>query len=188
MKKEKIEELKNEIFNHVISFDRNLFDRDWAVDDRMRKMGKAVDGAVDHCIQNNYDDFDFWVFVTYRKGKLRSKNSAVKILEPKSLVEVLEEGIKLPEETSMVEIKIKPVIFNDFNRNVFDCPIYETKFGLGKEEGLTPAQLKRRYGLGKDDNLYLVDDMKENSRILKFVKKNKKHKDTRERIEYEYYL
>lgn len=173
-----IDELQNEILNQVVQFDKKLFDRKWEIDDRMRKLASDIVKMVDVYNKEKLDDFDLWVFLTYRQGKMRSKNTCIKKLEPKSLVNVLAEGIEIPDDATMVEIEIKPVIRRNYDRTVSTENIYSVKFGLTKgEELLSEDQLKRRYKLTPKENLYSVRDMSENSKILKFYNRKKRAKE-----------
>ena len=177
MKEETLKQLKTTIYKQIVQFDQRLFDHKWEKDSQKVDLRKKVDGLVDICDKQNVDDYDLWVFLTFRQGKMRSKNSCIKELEPKSLVDALLDGFEIPDDASMVEIEIKPVLNKKYDRNVVEFPIYSVRFGLGKEENLTEKQLKRRYKLNGDDNLYSIQDMQENSKILQFYNRKKRAKE-----------
>lgn len=174
MKKRNIDETKNEIFKQIQRFDSMLFNRRVKVDDELRALAHDVVDMVDNILKEDIDDFDLWVFVKYREGKMRSKYSRIRKLEPKTLITAIDEGFVLPDNATMVSIDIRPVLKKGYNINVSTQSIYSVEFGLNNGEELTIPQLKRRYNLGPDDKLLSVKDMQENSQILKFYKNKKK--------------
>lgn len=182
MKKENIETLKKEIITQILMFERKLFLCDIKPSQKITEMKENVKGMVDLFLDRGLDDFDLWVFLKYREGKLRSKNSRLIEQKPKTLVEALEEGFEIPDDATMVEFKIKPVLEKNYNRIVNEESLYTIKFGLGKGEELTVEQLKRRYGLNPNDNLFSIDDMKE-SKILKIYNRKKRLKEERKKAQ-----
>ena len=176
MKKAILDDIKNNMFAQIVKFDKMLFDAEWINESQKRNLANKVISAVDTIYKHNVDDCDLWVFLTFREGKLRSKNSRIRKLEPKTLANAIVEGFELPDTTTMVEIENRPVMEKDYNRVVSSSVLYEVKFGLGNNETLTAEQLKRRYNLKPSDNLFSVEDMHENSKILKFFHVKKKQK------------
>jgi len=166
--------IRKMVFHKLIDFENQLLDRKWEQDARRMKLAKTVDKMVSEFEKYDIDDFDFWVFLKYREGKMRSKNAVNKTLEPVILADVMKNGIKLPDNTTMVEIDIKPVLIKGYDRMVMPDSIYRLEFGLGDGQYLTREQLKRRYGLKHNDFLYEVADLNENSKILKFYSTKKK--------------
>jgi len=172
------DEIKNEMLKQIVHFENLLFVRKWKVDDRMRELAQNIVNMVDTYEKYGIDDYDLWVFVQYRQGKMRSKNSCIKKLDPITLINVIAEGIEIPDDATMIDIEIKPVMKKNYNRTVSEVSLYSVKFGLGNGEELTLEQLKRRYGLTAKDNLYSVEDMK-SGKILKFFNRKKREKAIR---------
>jgi hypothetical protein len=172
-----IQDIKRTIFHQIIVFDKRLYGRDLQYDDSVKSIAGRVNAVVDKLVSKG-GDFDLWVFLTYRHGKKLSKKSFTKELKPKSLVNAMSEGFDVPEEASLIEIEIKPVLYRGYDRNVLPDSVYSSSFALGQSEGLTTAQLKRRHGLSPEGNLFSVEDLKTDGKILKFYKAKKlKNKD-----------
>lgn len=176
MTKENIFELKNDIYQQLQLFEIKLLDTNSLDKKKLDAWQVKIHKLVDEFVKQGGEDLDLWVFLKYRDGKVLSKNSKVVKIEPVTLRDAIDKGFKIPDTTTMVEFEIKPVWENGYNRYVEDQNIYEIKFGLNNGEELTPEQFKRRYKLSVNDNLYSVDDLKENGRILKFVSMKKKAK------------
>ena len=176
MKEELKQKIKTEFAYHLYNFDSAIYGCKRPVDDKMKECFKKIIDFVEVVDKRGIEDFDLWVFVQLREGKMRSKKVRHVKLDPKSLTEALSEGFEISTDTTLVKIAIKPVFKQDYNVTVSTESVYENKFGLGKEENLTVAQVKRRYGLNEDENLFSVDDFK-NSKIFKLYKVKDKMKE-----------
>lgn len=173
MKQETIWEIKNEMFIQIQRFERSLLDIDSIEEKRLKNIGLKIHKLVDDFVKQGGEDINLWVFLTYRDGKVLSKRSRVVKVEPITLRAALEQGFSIPETASVVEFEIKPVWESGYNRYVDEENIYKLKFGLNKGEELTPEQFRRRYKMNPNDNLYSVDDLKQNSKLLKFINTKK---------------
>lgn len=176
MKKENIFDMKNAMYQQIQTFELYLLDTKSLEEAKLKKLSNNIHKVVDEFVKQGVEDINLWVFLKYRDGKVMSKKSRVINVEPKTLLEAIEQGFEIPETASIVEFEIKPVWENGYNRFVEPNSIYEIKFGLNNGEELTVEQLKRRYKLTPRDNLYSVEDMK-NSKILRFTKKKKQNKN-----------
>ena len=185
MKKENILELKNHLYQQIQLFELNLLDTDSIARNKLNNLKKEINRLVDEFVKLGGEDIDLWVFLNYVDGKLLSKTSKMVKVEPVTLRDALANGFKIPETATIVEFGIKPVWKNGYNRYVEPKNIYEIKFGLNNGEEVTETQLKRRYKLTAKDNLYSVEDLKENSKILKFFSKKKRTKQSIVRVQSE---
>lgn len=173
-------ELKQKIIKgfayQLYNFDNAVYGCARPVDEKMKESIKKIVDFVDVVDKQGIEDFDLWVFVKLREGKMRSKKVRNVKLEPKTLNDAVAEGFEIPTETTLVKIEIKPVLKQDYNVRVVPESVYENRFGLGKEENLTVEQVKRRYGLNENENLFSLEDFK-NSKIFKLYKIKDKMKE-----------
>lgn len=165
-------QMKNTIANQLLKFNNRLYGCQREFSEDLKTSCKKISSMVDSVVKHDLDDCDLWVFVQYRLGKLRSKKSYINKMEPKTLLQAIDEGIKIPDDATYVEITIQPVFKNNYDVKVVQEVIYQVRFGIGKSEELSVDQFKRRYGLTEDDNLFSIEDLKE-SKILKFYKRKK---------------
>ena len=90
---------------------------------------------------------------------------------PKKIKDVLAEGFDIPVDVSLIELKVMPAMMDHGKMRVIEEVFYETRMAIGKEEQLTPEQLKRRYGITPDEKLLSVEDLA-NNRVLRFYEHN----------------
>ena len=166
-------ELINTIANQLVRFNNLVYGVKRGVDDEMRVVIDRVKKVVNTADERELDDFDLWVFVTYREGRMLSKNKVVRRQEPVSLVDAICDGFKLPSNTTFVKIQIQPVFKKDYDVHLANVSVYEVQFGVGEEQNLTDKQLKRRYGLEPEDNLFSKEDLQSES-IFTFYDSKKK--------------
>ena len=169
MKKEVKQEIVKNMAHQLVDFDNGVYGCKRPLDDKMKEAVKKIFEFVEVMDKKDIEDFDLWVFVQYREGKMRSKYVRHVKLEPKTLVQAITEGFEVPTNATLIKFEVKPVIKNNYDVRVVPESIFETRFGLGKEENLTSEQVKRRYGLEEDENLFSTEDFKA-SKIFKFYK------------------
>lgn len=174
-----VNEIKTTILNQIAVFDKRLYGRDSVCVDEIQQMSVRINDVVDKAMLKA-EDFDMWVFLKYRHGKKLSKKSFTKELEPVSLIDAITDGFDIPEEATLIEIEIRPVVYKKYDRNVLPNSVYSVRFALGMSEveNLTAAQLKRRHGIGPNENLFSIADLKSESKILNFY--NSKKSKTKE--------
>ena len=119
MKKENIFDMKNAMYQEIQTFELYLLDTKSLEEAKLKKLSNNIHKVVDEFVKQGVEDINLWVFLKYRDGKVMSKKSRVVSVEPKTLIDAIEQGFEIPETASIVEFEIKPVRENGYNRNSF---------------------------------------------------------------------
>ena len=175
MKKQKATQvklnIKNDMKKHFRAFYIEVFGPEAKDNEKYNEAITRIDQMVDICEKKGVRDYDMMVSVKYRIGRKANTKSFIEEQPSKRMIDVIWDGFDIPCDVSYIEIKVVPALLDGNNMKELKDPIFETKFGIGKEQNLTEEQMERRYGLTLEDMVLSVDDLK-NNRILRFYDHN----------------
>ncbi|MBQ8615020.1 MAG: hypothetical protein IJ415_00395 [Clostridia bacterium] len=172
-KEQYISEIQSEMVNDFGYFYQSIFGKvtEDNITPELLKAVEKIKQLVSSCENHNVLDYDLYVYVNYRIGKMRNPKSYMEEQPPKKMKVVLDEGFDIPVDVSLIELRVMPAMMDKGKMRIVDDVIFETKMAIGKEENLTVEQLMRRYGITPNEKLLSVEDL-QNNRILRFYEHN----------------
>ena len=171
--KDSRKKLRSDLLNGFKLFYNKLFGEDF--DFGKCEAYKNFEQMVEVYVKQDFDDFDVEVNVKYQVEPIGAKNTQVKYKKPKSICNIADSVIKLPNDTTTFTVYAKPVFRGEDHglvaKKTIQKPLFEQKVIVVRDKNFDAYPKDgTKYNVPDDVMVVSYEEIDEHFDLIEFVK------------------